>query len=94
VRVGVTALPQLANGRDAQPRFFAAFADGTRYSFFVRQTASAGKFGPTCERLIGAARADEVTAVVLNDGDRHALAGVVGGRHSLPCISVGGAPMM
>src|SRR5580704_18170793 len=94
VGVGMAHVAQLADACDRQSRFFTALADGTRRSFFARQAPSARELRPAGERLIEAARADEIATLMLDDGNRHALARLVGRIHSLPCISAGGAPIM
>jgi hypothetical protein len=94
VGIGVLALTQFAKSDDREVRLFAALADGTRRSLFARQTSSARKLRAARKRLVIPAPADEVVALVLEDGDCHALDCVVSRTHNLPCISAGGAPMM
>ncbi len=90
----MTAREQLADGRDRQPGFFATLADRTRGARFVGQAASAGELGPAGERLIGSPRPNEISSLMLDNGDRHTLARFVRRSHSLACNSAGGAPMM
>jgi len=94
VRIRMSAGDQLPDGRDRHPSLLATLADRTGGASFVRQTASAGELGPAGERLVGPSRPDEIPSRVLDDGDRHALPRFVRRRHSLACMSAGGAPMM
>src|SRR5579863_3369794 len=93
--IGVTASRKSADRKYVETGFFPALAHRAQRALFVRQAFSSWKLSQPGEHFSRFPGANKVTACMFDNSDRDAL-NLVGHKsaYSLPCISLGGAPMM